>query len=103
VNTRVTYSHWFPIVTRCPLSWRPDFLFAEVILDQPAAFLDLYEMRKRWFHVPFMRSEIFMEDLARGIMNRVTSTPLMSAKRVTVRLRLAFSKHIVELEKVMYV
>lgn len=61
----VSITHWFPIITICPVTKLPDFLYATVTFDDDK-FHELYEVRKRIKKVSAWRY-CFMEDVASSL------------------------------------
>lgn len=57
----VCISHWLPIITRCPLSIIPDFVYVTVWFKD--GFHELYAVRKR-IKKRIAWKRAFMEDLA---------------------------------------
>lgn len=87
LNVRVT--HWLPIVTRCPLSVWPDFIY--ITVDFPR-FAELYEVRRRLRAIA-QGKRMFMEDIAQSVYDAMPT-----ATRVEVRL--LTGRHVVTLERI---
>lgn len=85
--TRVTLTHWFPILTRCPVTGFYDPIFVEVTFVNE--FVELHEFRTNLKKLLWNRV-IFMEDAAKLVFEKFPDAK-------NVRVRLAFSKHIVEI------
>lgn len=85
-RVELTVTHWFPIVTFCPVNHLPDLIFISVTFRQ---FAELYAVRRQ-LRALYWR-KLFMEDIARAV-----SDMFPEAKRVTVRLM--FNKHQVTVE-----
>jgi NADPH-dependent 7-cyano-7-deazaguanine reductase QueF len=83
-----TYTHWLPLITRCPLSWLPDFVYVKVTTRET---LDLYEVRKEIY--AYRWRKMFMEDLAVDIAERIEGVFLVDVLRVEVTL--LFGRHYV--------
>jgi hypothetical protein len=83
----VTITHWFPIITFCPISGLPDLLYVKAKFDQ---FKELYGVRRK-IKAKLRFRVIFMEDAAMEI-----KTLFPEASEVEVRLM--FSKHIVKIK-----
>lgn len=83
-NIEITISHWFPIVTFCPVNRMPDLIFISVTFRD---FKELYAVRKLlrrfWFKT------LFMEEVAYGVLKVIPD-----ASRV--RVHLMFNRHCVE-------
>lgn len=89
----VSYTHWLPVVTRCPVNGLPDALFLWVSLDVPddnTNTPELYALRKRCFGGFFMK-KMFMEDVALEVFQRAKEA--YGDQLRTVELRLMFNKH----------
>lgn len=79
--TKIT--HWFPIITFCPLSIFPDFIFVTVKFENE--FVELYQARKK------MRKKIqFKRDFMENLLKEVAEE-FPNAKEISIRL--AFNKH----------
>ncbi len=89
VRSVITITHWFPIITFCPVNSLPDFVFVEVEFTDK--FAELYEVR-RIIKRTIRFKKKFMEDLANDILCRF---PEASA----VRLRLMFNKHVITIKR----
>lgn len=79
--TKIT--HWLPIITFCPLSIFPDFIFVTLLFENE--FVELYGARKRIRKaIQFKRD--FMENLLENLKKEFPN-----AKEISIRL--AFNKH----------
>ena len=93
VEKHVTISHWFPIITRCPLSIWPDFVYVELdykILGDPP---ELYAVRKT-IRQTIQWKKAYMEDLAATLAN----TKELKNGLVRVRVCLPFYRHVAEIQ-----
>ena len=89
--TNVTVTHWLPIITRCPLSIFPDFVYVEVdyVVGSPANYFpELYNIRKR-IRKTIKGKRAYMEDLAAMLANEFPEA-------VAVKVRLPFNRHFVQ-------
>lgn len=77
---RSEISHWFPIVTRCPVG-TIDLLYFTVEVDR---FVDLYAVRKLFR--TYWWKNMFMEDIAEGLQQLFWKEFRFYPKTVTVRL-----------------
>lgn len=85
--TRITT--WLPIITFCPLSIFPDFIFVELTFENE--FSELYATRKRIRKaIQFKRA--FMEDLLKELEKEFPN-----AKEISIRLM--FNKHWTSIKK----
>lgn len=82
VLTEIT--HWFPIVTRCPVNGLPDPLFVSITFGD---FAELYAVRKA-LRRAFSGKKMFMEDVAKEVARMYPDAKM-------VRVRLWFNRHIV--------
>ena len=80
-------THWFPIVTFCPVNGLPDLIFISITFD---GFEELYAVRKQLRRFWFRRA--FMENIALEVLELFET-----AERVDVRL--LFSKHLVSVTR----
>lgn len=83
----LTITHWFPILTICPVNKLPDLIFIRVTFKD---FTELYAVR-RALRKAFSWKRMFMEDVATAV-----SEMYPEAKRVEVILM--FNKHRVTVE-----
>lgn len=81
ITTRV--STWLPIVTRCPLSIFPDFVYVYVTFD---GFQELYEVR-RALRKRFQWRKMFMENIAAEIMD-------LYPNAIKVEVRILTGRHV---------
>lgn len=87
MRTRVKLSHWLPIITRCPLSIIPDFVYVELHIEDN--FVELYDARKKLRKLLSWRCS-YMEDLAARVLdafpgvNGVTVRLMFNIHSVTV-------------------
>lgn len=84
--TKTIYTHWLPIITRCPLSIFPDFIYVELVCTD--FFMDLYTVRKT-IRKTIGFKKMFMEDIAALLAKEFPQADV-------VRVRLMFNRHIVE-------
>lgn len=84
----LTITHWFPIITFCPVNKLPDFIFVKVTFN---TFKELYAVRKE-LKKAFNFRCMFMEDVALEVAERFPDSE-------QVEVHLAFSKHIVKISK----
>jgi hypothetical protein len=80
-------THWFPIITLCPVNNLPDPIYIEVKCHDK--FVELYAVRKL-LRKKFAWRTLFMEDVAQEVLKEIPE-----ASEVTVRLW--FNKHTVKL------
>jgi hypothetical protein len=86
VTLKIT--HWFPIVTFCPVNGLPDFVYVTVSFNE---FQELYEVRRK-IKSAIQFKKVFMEDAALFMKT-------LFPKSTSVEVRLMFSKHIVTVEE----
>jgi hypothetical protein len=84
--TRIT--HWFPIITFCPVNKLPDLIYITIEFND---FVELYSTRNRIRRLSQFKC-MFMEDIAKLVFE---AFPQASS----VELRLAFDKHFVKISK----
>ena len=69
---RVSITHWFPIVTICPVNNLPDLIYITVDFDNDPVvnpqFNELYSVRKRIRKIASWK-RAFMEDIADEMFN----------------------------------
>ena len=76
------YSHWLPLVTRCPKSIWPDWGYVTV---DSSSFVELYALRKMIF--AFSWKQIFVEDLVKELRTQIIQEfPTLGWVKVTYRL-----------------
>ena len=86
----VTFRHWFPRITICPVNNLPDLIYASVQFQ--AGFRDLYEVRKIIArYIPHFKRG-YMEDFASSLFEAFPSA-------VAVEVRLAFNRHIIRITR----
>lgn len=85
---KITVTHWFPIVTFCPVNKLPDMIYVE--LDFQDEFVELYAARKALRKVVQWRT-IYMEDAAMVLAEEFPSAS-------EIRVKLAFNRHTVTLK-----
>lgn len=83
--TIVTFRHWLPIITFCPVNNLPDLIYITVEFQD--TFHELYQLRKD-IRKAVMWKKMFMEDVAEIIA-------IMFPSAYTVEVRLAFNRHVV--------
>ena len=81
----ITYKHWLPLITRCPVNGLLDICYVEV---RSPDMVDLYKIRKI-IHSYFWKKE-FMEDVAAGILDRVSQ---LKCRVTEVKMTLLFNRH----------
>lgn len=86
---KVRLSHWFPILTICPISGLPDLIYIEVSVSNE--FVELYDFRKKLRKL-VQGKTIFMEDVCYLVLKEF---PVASKVKVT----LMFGKHIVTVSR----
>jgi hypothetical protein len=86
--TRIKITHWWPIVTFCPVNGKMDFIYIELMFS---GFVELYEVRRK-LRETFQGRTMFMEDVA---MEALEMFPSARASRV----RLMFNKHVVHVRR----
>ena len=87
-----TYSHWFPLITLCPVSGLPDVGFVSVSTKK---FIEIYAMRHAIYSLAFKK--LFMEDLVITIRDGILRTDYRLVRSdFTVTYRMLFGK--VEIE-----
>lgn len=69
-------SHWFPIITRCPLSVWPDFIKITLLTTQ---FIELYEARRRMRQL-VSGKRMFMEDIAKMVLQQFPEADACTVK-----------------------
>lgn len=79
INTNSVIRTWLPIITRCPLSVIPDFIYVELHCQ---GFVELYAARKK-IRKLVSGKRMFMEDIAKMVLREMPET---SVEMVTVRL-----------------
>lgn len=89
--SRVTFRHWLPFVTICPVSMLPDLLYVSVEMPMDKCE-DLYDVRKRMKKVMGFGRIAFMEHFAEDLL-----AEFPSARAVEVRL--AFNRHVVRIAR----
>jgi hypothetical protein len=86
----VTFSHWLPIVTICPVNNLPDFIY--VYLTFPAdMFQELYALRKQMRKVATANRKCFMEEVAWHLQE--------AFPHADVEVRLLTGRHVIKLER----
>lgn len=88
MDQNILISHWFPIVTFCPVNKLPDFLY--ITLGFTDEFVELYEVRKH-MRGAIQGQLIFMEDVA-----LLLATEFPTATYIKVALMT--NRHVVELK-----
>ena len=91
----ITITHWFPIITRCPLSIWPDFVFVEVdyiLTPMDDFFPEIYHIRKT-IRKTIQWKKAYMEDLALLL----AETKELGNRATAIRVRFPFNRHIVEI------
>ena len=89
IRSTVTITHWLPILTFCPVNKLPDFIFVEVTFVD--TFAELYGVRSK-IRKLVSKKLMFMEDIAKMVFDEFPEAN-------TVKVRLMFNKHIVEIRK----
>lgn len=84
----VTYRHWLPIITFCPVNKLPDPLYISLTFDD-SKHRDLYKIR-RAIREGVRFKLMYMEDIAATL-----SKEFPEAK--SVRVSLLFNRHVVEI------
>ena len=87
VKRLITITHWFPIITFCPVNKLPDLIFIDVVFA--GEFVELYQVRKR-IRKLLQFKEIFMEDAANEVAKEFPDC-------YSVSVKLIFNKHQVNL------
>lgn len=83
----VHISHWLPIVTRCPLSIFPDFIYVTIVFEK--GFHELYGVRKR-IKKRIAWKKAFMEDIAAELVREFPDA-------FKIRVQLVGRRHIVDI------
>jgi hypothetical protein len=86
VHTIIT--HWFPIVTFCPVNNLPDFIFVKCTFDK---FEELYEVRRR-IRRAVQWKKMYMEEVCERIQQEFQQA-------TTIEVSLMFGKHTVKFTK----
>nr|DAF45698.1 MAG TPA: archeaosine synthase [Siphoviridae sp. ctJ7x27] len=74
-------SHWFPLITRCPVNGLPDVLYVYLSFN---TFEELYAVRRKLFK-KFFWKKTFMEDLAVDILREFPDAYRVHIKLLTNR------------------
>ena len=83
----VKLSHWFPIITICPISRLPDLLYVTVTFKNQ--FVELYDFRKQLKVFNFKQR--FMEGIAIDLRR-------MFPNAVEIEVKLLTGRHIVRIK-----
>jgi hypothetical protein len=84
-STYIQLSHHLPIMTRCPLSRLPDFIYVTLHINDE--FVELYEARKR-IRKLISGKRMFMEDIATMVLDGFPEVEM-------VQVRLMGGAHVV--------
>jgi hypothetical protein len=88
MDHHVTITHWFPVITFCPINGLPDFIFVEcVFINKP--FMELYNVRKI-IRRTLQGKKLFMEECAELVHQNL--------KCDETTIRLIFNKHTVSIK-----
>lgn len=95
VRQVVTYRHWLPAITRCPVNGWPDLLYVSAKVDMPEGkFVDLYRVRR--VLRPAFLMQISMEELALALFHGLQGGLELNhqpGRVLSVTVRLAFGRH----------
>lgn len=83
MDLRVKISHWFPIVTFCPVNKLPDLLYISVTFEG-GEFKELYGVRKRIRKVAAWKLR-FMEGIAMDIHDEFPDAVEVKVELITGR------------------
>lgn len=83
MDLRVSISHWFPIISFCPINKLPDLLYATITFEG-SEFKELYEVRNRIKKIASWKLK-FMEDIAIDLHNEFPDAIEVKLKLITGR------------------
>ena len=87
----ISISHWFPIITICPVTKLPDFLYATITFEDDK-FHELYEIRKRIKKVSMWRY-CFMEDVAKSLLHEFSDAAEIRITLLTGRHKIILRRN----------
>ncbi len=86
----IKITHWFPIVTFCPVNGLPDLIY--IVLEfQDGKFHELYQIRKKIRRLVQWR-KMFMEDVCALVASEFPEA-------LTIQTALLFGKHVVSIRR----
>lgn len=96
-SSAVTFGHWLPIVTFCPVNGLPDFLRVRVTVLNQRETLELYAFRKELFK-GLSGQKVYMESIAVQVLERALLYVRLETK-VRVDVELIGGRHLISIEQ----